>query len=128
MNKFLAAAALTALAAAELQAAPTLGVEWRAAANPKTPGVKILSVADGSNAEELGLEKGDVVLAVNGQVVTTGKEATAAVVKAKGKLTLLVQSGRAVVQITAEIDEPTNGFAAGTPAKGGYKNVTRKKK
>jgi hypothetical protein len=40
MRKFFLAAALTALAAAGLQAAPTLGVEWRAAANPKTPGVE----------------------------------------------------------------------------------------
>src|SRR5689334_14857949 len=103
-----AAVAAAAFTPAAAPAAPALGVEWRAPANPKTPGVKVVSVDAGSNAEELGLEAGDVLVAVNGAVVKTGAEATKAVQGANGKLTLLVQDGRAggLVEITADIDEP----------------------
>src|SRR5688500_1996113 len=121
MKKFIAAAAVLCLTVAGLQAAPTLGVMWRAAANvngkPKLPGVKILSVDAGSNAEELGLEVGDTVVAINNKVVRTGAEATAAVQAANGQLTLLVKDSRGRdVEITATIDGPANGFAG---AKGG---------
>lgn len=130
MKTFIAALSVSFALAAAAQAAPSLGVEWRAPANPKTPGVKIVSVDSGSNAEELGLEAGDVILAVNEKVVRTGKDATAAVQAAKGKLTLLVQDSRGtgVVEITADIDEPTKGFKAEPGKKAGYKNVSRKTK
>ena len=129
MKKLFAAAALALAFASSAAAAPALGVEWRAPANPDIPGVKITSVDAGGNAEELGLEEGDLVLAINEKVVRTGKDATAAVQAAKGKLTLLVQDvrGGGLVEITAEIDEPTKGFAAGA-GKAGYRNVTRKAK
>src|SRR5947209_3462112 len=101
MKKFFAAAALVFFTCAGLQAAPALGVTWRAPPNKKdnatggqakSPGVKILSVAPGSNAEELGLKVGQFVVSVNGKPVLTGQEATAAVAAAKGKLTLSVSS------------------------------------
>jgi predicted metalloprotease with PDZ domain len=130
VKKWIASTVLLFAATIGIQAAPMLGVEWRAPANPKTPGVQIMSVSDGSNAEELGLNKGDLVIAINGKLVKTGKEATAAVVAAKGKLSLLVKEARGgdLVVITAEIDEATMGLTAGAPVKASYKNVTRSKK
>jgi len=131
MKKFLAAAAMMLVAAFAIQAAPTLGVEWRAAVKPKGgPGVKIMSVDAGSNAEELGLQEGDVVLTINGKLVSKGAEATAAVKAANGVLSLVVidvNTGKAV-EISAEIDEPTKGLVAGAPGKAGYKNIVRKRK
>ncbi len=126
MKKFLAAAALVLIASATLQAAPTLGVTWRAAANATLPGVKILSVADASNAQELGLEVGDTVLAINNKVVKTGQEATDAVKLAKGKLVLLVKSVQGgLVEVKADIDEPTQGLVADPNAKAKYKNAVK---
>jgi WD40 repeat protein/tetratricopeptide (TPR) repeat protein len=112
--------------ASEPEAAPMLGVNWRAEANPKFPGVKILSVADGSNAEELGLEVGDSVLTINGKQVATSKEATGAVQAANGKFSMLVKDIRTgdLWLITADIDEATKGFAPG----GKIKNIERTKK
>jgi S1-C subfamily serine protease len=123
------AIAVAAVSAAALTpaapAAPALGVEWRAPANPKTPGVKVVSVDAGGNAEELGLGAGDVVVADNGAVVKTGAEATKAVRAANEKLTLLVHDSRTggLVEIAADIDEPVKGFRARGKAR--YKNVTR---
>lgn len=130
MKKFVAAVALMLVSVVAIQAAPTLGVTWRAPANAKSPGVKILTVAEASNAEELGLQVGDMVLAINDQLVRTGPDATAAVAKAKGKLTLLVKDINSgdLVEIKADIDEPTQGFAANPNAKAKYKNIVRMKK
>jgi S1-C subfamily serine protease len=129
VKKFIAAIALMLVAIAGLEAAPTLGVSWRAPANAKIPGVRILSVNYGSNAEELGLEVGDTVLAINGKLVRTGAEATKAVVDAKGKLTLLVMERKGgMIEIKAEIDEPTNGLVLDPNAKPKYKNIMRTRK
>lgn len=91
MKKYIAAVALLFASVAASNAAPMLGVTWRAPANAKFSGVKILSVSEGSNAQELGLEVGDFVIAINGIVVKSGAEATAEVVKAKGKLVLYMR-------------------------------------
>lgn len=130
MKKSIAACALMFVTVAGLEAAPTLGVSWRAPANAKAPGVRIMSVADGSNAEELGLEVGDMVLAINGKLVRSGAEATKAVQDAKGKLTLLIKDRRRgdLIEIKADIDEPTNGLVLGQSANAKYKNITRMRK
>ena len=41
-------------------------------------GVVILDIADGSSAAQVGLKKGDVIVAVNGEKVTTSRELDAA--------------------------------------------------
>lgn len=129
MKKYIAAVALMFAAVAASNAAPTLGVTWRAPANAKFSGVKIMSVSEGSNAQELGLEVGDFVIAINGIVVKTGAEATAEVQKAKGKLSLfMLDSKGKPYEIKADIDEPTNGFTANPNAKAKYKNIVRTKK
>jgi S1-C subfamily serine protease len=129
MKKFIAAIALMFATVAGIEAAPMLGVSWRAPANAKFSGVRIMSVSEGSNAQELGLEVGDFVIAINGNVVKTGAEATAAVVKAKGTLTLfMLDSKGRPYEIKATIDEPTNGLVINPNAKAQYKNITRTKK
>lgn len=128
MKKFIATLAAALFVTASLEAAPKLGVTWRAPANAKTPGVKIFAVEADSNAEELGLEVGDFVLSINDKLVRTGAEATAAVVAAKGKLKIfyLSRNGRPM-EIAADIDAPTQGFTA-NPNAGKYKNIVKKKK
>jgi S1-C subfamily serine protease len=118
----LALLACTAVA----QAAPELGVTWRGSATGKG-GVKILQVKDNSAASELGLEAGDVVVAINGKLVKTGKEATDAVAGSKGQLSLILQDGSGgFTQIEAQLDEATQGVVAG-PGKTTVKNVKKTK-
>jgi membrane-associated protease RseP (regulator of RpoE activity) len=109
INVALALLACTAVA----QAAPELGVSWVGSAIGKG-GVKITKVKDNSAAAELGLEAGDVIVAINGKLVNTGKEATDAVAGSKGQVSIILQDGDGgFVQIDAQLDEETQGLVAG---------------
>jgi S1-C subfamily serine protease len=118
----LALLACTAVA----QAAPELGVTWRGVATGKG-GVKITKVEDNSPASELGLEAGDVVVAINGKLVNTRTEATDAVAASKGQISLILQDGPGgFVQIDAQLDEEGKGLVAGA-GKTTVKNVKKTK-
>jgi S1-C subfamily serine protease len=136
-GRLTAAVAGTALflAAATAEAAPHLGVKARAFPGG---GVKITEVEPGSVAEDLGLEAGDVLVAINGQLVNFGSEAAAAVASSGGHVTLIVDARQGgFFQLDADLEDPTPAFffkkagaddqKAPEPARVKVKNLVRKK-
>jgi S1-C subfamily serine protease len=105
MKQFVGGAAALAavLALAPLaQAAPRLGTRFQGAPQG---GVTVLGVVPGGAAEAAGLEPGDTVLSINGQLMLRGAQAAEAVVASGGHVSLIVRKadGR---HLQYEIDVP----------------------
>jgi S1-C subfamily serine protease len=116
MQRFLlsvAAVAMTLAASAAAQAQPYLGISARAY---PYGGVKVLWVDPDSVANDLGLQRGNIIFSINGMDVNSGWEARNAIQNSGGSVSLIVQDNFGnVMQLDADLDTPVMAFMAEAP-------------
>src|SRR5262249_22679417 len=86
LSAFVLAAVLAGAPLAQAQS--RLGVTWQGRPGG---GVVVRGVERNSPAESLGLQPGDVVVTINGQLMVRGTQATEAVITSGGQVNLLVR-------------------------------------